>query len=85
MMVAAFAWLIAGSPAGEVFTRADCPYSRFHYEITDIEDDTGRRGQNFRLVLGKAGEPLPGIVHTVPPMPINMDVDVHSLPPVESD
>jgi hypothetical protein len=53
-MTAAFAWLIAGSPAGQIFTKSDCPFTRLHYEITDIEDDTGRRGQNFRLVLGSA-------------------------------
>jgi hypothetical protein len=69
MMVAAIAWLIAGSPAGEIFMATDCPHTRFHYEITDIADDSGRRGQNFRLVLGHADEPLPDLVHVMPPHP----------------
>jgi hypothetical protein len=84
-MAAAVSWLIAGSPAGEIFTGADCPFTRFHYEITDIEDDSGRRGQNFRLVLGSADEPLPDVVHVLPPHPINEIGDVHPLPPIEDD
>ena len=84
MMVAAFAWLIAGSPAGEVFTRADCPYSRFHYEITDIEDDTGRRGQNFRGSLVRPTRVTRcSEKHTACTDQHNRDV--HPLPPIEDD
>jgi hypothetical protein len=40
---------------------------RIHYEITDITDGAGRRGQNFRLVLNNApDEPLPEWVKTAP-------------------
>lgn len=47
--------------------------------------DSGRRGQNFRLVLGSADEPLPDRVQSMPPQPINEPADVHPLPPIEDD
>jgi hypothetical protein len=84
MMVAAIAWLIAGVLSA-IFMATDCPYTLFHYEITDIVDDNGRRGQDFRLVLDTAGEPLPDVVHEMPPHPINETVPVHPLPPIEED
>jgi hypothetical protein len=66
MMVAAIGWLTATSPAGPLFEGGESP-PRIHYEITDITDGAGRRGQNFRLVLNNAPDaPLPEWVKTAP-------------------
>ena len=83
-IAAAFLWLVAGSPAGEFLAKPNFPYTRFHYEITDIEADNGCRGQNFRLVLGAAEEPPPDIMQTAAPAAINMDCDVHPLWPIDT-
>jgi len=43
-------WLAVTSPAGIIFSGGKIDRN-IHFEITDISDPQGRRGQNFRLML----------------------------------
>ena len=64
------------------WARQTAPATRFHYDITDIEDDTGRRGRISAVVLGRAGEPLPCIVTHRTADPVNMGTSmcIHCRP-----
>ena len=63
LLTSAVLWLATTTPAGQSIG----DYKSVHYEITDILDPTGRKGNNFRLVLGQEqDEPIPGWVNEVP-------------------
>jgi hypothetical protein len=72
-LAGAIAWVAATSSAGSIITE-DCPYTRLHYEISDIVDaETGRRGHNFRLLIDNTDAPIPDWVKEMPPSPVNAD------------